>query len=109
MHLCILEEGSCNLRLGCLNFIPFNLNQWLSEINYDENKSYYSTLWLIFCQGEHFSDFYLAGNGCKQRTHFRAEYGRLCYCNEQKLDYSGLLSYPAYVHFLMSWFLDFFS
>lgn len=35
--------------------------------------------------------------------------GWLCYCNEQKLDYSGLLSHPAYDHFLMSWFLDLFS
>lgn len=49
------------MKLDGLNFIPFNLNQWLSEIKYDENNSYYITLWLIFCHGENFSGFYLPG------------------------------------------------
>lgn len=112
MHLCILEQGSYNLRLGCLTFIPFHLNQWLSESNYDENNSYYSILWLIFCRDEHFSDFYLAANVVSIELISEQNMERqkwLWYCNAQKLDYSGLLSYPVYDQFLMSWFLDLFS
>lgn len=80
MHL---SEESCHMRLDGLNFIPFNLNQWLSEIKYDENNSYYITPWLIFCHGENFSGFYLPGyiisiEVISEQSTEKQEW--LCYC-----------------------------